>query len=109
MSGLSLNLFIPARGGDFIKVIYLNSEGKNKWSDLAHAAIWERIFDVFALLFLGIIGGSIIGFQKLPYLLIICSLMMLLFLLLLNKLNKRYIIIPKSIIFIYRPPTYQKI
>ena len=91
MSGLSLNLFIPARGGDFIKIIYLKNEGRTKWSDLANAAIWERIFDVFALLFLGFLGSSLIGFSKLSYLLVFFILTLILSLLLLKRLSKYYI------------------
>jgi uncharacterized membrane protein YbhN (UPF0104 family) len=90
MSGLSLNLFIPARGGDLIKIIYLKNEGRNKWSDLANAAIWERVFDVFALLFLGFLGSSLIGFPKLPYFLVLLILTIFLSLLLLKRLSEHY-------------------
>ena len=53
LCGLSLNLFLPARGGDLLKLTYLRKDGKPSWGILAGAALLERGYDVLAL---GLIG-----------------------------------------------------
>ena len=53
LCGLSLNLFLPARGGDLLKLTYLRRDGKPSWGILAGAALLERGYDVLAL---GLIG-----------------------------------------------------
>ena len=89
LSGLSLNLFIPARGGDFIKIIYLKQGTKNSWGNLINAAIWERVFDVFAILFLGILGSILI--KNLILTLLFTSIVIMVFFVffLLNKFGDR--------------------
>jgi uncharacterized membrane protein YbhN (UPF0104 family) len=54
LCGLSLNLLLPARGGDFAKVAFLRSGPQGpSWSTLAGAALLERGFDVLTL---GLVG-----------------------------------------------------
>jgi glycosyltransferase 2 family protein len=54
LCGLSLNLFLPARGGDLVKFAYLREDGRHSWGFLAAVALIERGFDVLALGLLGL-------------------------------------------------------
>jgi uncharacterized membrane protein YbhN (UPF0104 family) len=63
LCGLSLNLFLPARGGDLLKLAYLRKNGLPSWGILAGVALLERGFDVLALGLLGLTGSLILGLQ----------------------------------------------
>lgn len=56
LCGLSLNLFLPARGGDLVKLAFLRKDGMPSWGILAGAALLERGFDILAL---GLIGLTV--------------------------------------------------
>ena len=64
MCGLSLNLFLPARGGDLVKMVYLRKNGEPAWGKLAGVVLWERAFDVLALGLLGFTASIILGIHK---------------------------------------------
>ena len=64
LCGLSLNLFIPARGGDLVKMVYLRKNGEAAWENLAEVVLWERAFDVLALGLLGFTASIILGIHK---------------------------------------------
>ena len=61
LCGLSLNLFLPARGGDLVKLAFLRKNEQPSWGVLAGVAVLERGFDVLALSLLGFIGSLILG------------------------------------------------
>lgn len=63
MCGLSLNLILPARGGDMVKMTYLRRGGKPSWEILAGAALLERGFDVLALGLIGLIASIALGLR----------------------------------------------
>ena len=63
LCGLSLNLFLPARGGDLVKLAYLRKDGKPSWGVLAGAALLERGFDVLALGLLGLTASLALGLR----------------------------------------------
>ena len=60
--GLSLNLLIPARGGDLVKLACLRKDGNPPWDVLAGAALLERGFDVLALSLIGLFASLALGF-----------------------------------------------
>ena len=64
LCGLSLNLFLPARGGDLFKLAYLRKNGLPSWGDLAGVALWERGFDVLALGLLGLAASLILELHQ---------------------------------------------
>jgi uncharacterized membrane protein YbhN (UPF0104 family) len=64
LCGLSLNLFLPARGGDLVKLAFLRKNEQPSWGILAGVALLERGFDVLALSLLGLGGSLIFGLQK---------------------------------------------
>jgi uncharacterized membrane protein YbhN (UPF0104 family) len=64
LCGLSLNLFLPARGGDLVKMVYLRKNGEPAWGNLAGVVLWERAFDVLALGLLGFAASIILGIHK---------------------------------------------
>ena len=64
LCGLSLNLILPARGGDLVKLAYLRNDGKPYWSILAGAALLERGFDVLALGLIGLTASLLLGLQN---------------------------------------------
>ena len=64
LCGLSLNLFLPARGGDLVKLAYLRKEGKPSWGVLAGAALLERGFDVLALGMIGLTASLVLGLRN---------------------------------------------
>jgi len=59
--GLSLNLLIPARGGDLVKFACLRKDGNPPWDLLAGAALLERGFDVLALSLIGLFASLALG------------------------------------------------
>jgi uncharacterized membrane protein YbhN (UPF0104 family) len=61
LCGLSLNLFLPARGGDLVKFAYLRKNEQPSWGVLAGVALLERGFDVLALSLLGFTGSLMLG------------------------------------------------
>ena len=63
LCGLSLNLFLPARGGDLVKLAYLRQDGKPSWGILAGAALLERGFDVLSLGLLGLTVSLALGLR----------------------------------------------
>ena len=58
---LSLNLLIPARGGDLVKLAFLRKDGNPPWDLLAGAALLERGFDVLALSLIGLFASLWLG------------------------------------------------
>lgn len=64
LCGLSLNLILPARGGDLVKLAYLRENGKPSWPILAGAALLERGFDVLALGLIGLTASLLLGLQN---------------------------------------------
>jgi uncharacterized membrane protein YbhN (UPF0104 family) len=62
--GLSLNLFLPARGGDLFKSAFLRKNEQPSWGILAGVALLERGFDVLALSLLGLTGSLILGLHE---------------------------------------------
>jgi len=62
--GLSLNLFLPARGGDLVKLAFLRKNEQPSWGILAGVALLERGFDVLALSLLGLAGSLILGLHE---------------------------------------------
>ncbi len=65
MCGLSLNLFLPARGGDLLKLAYLPKNQKSSWRILAGAALLERTFDILALGLIGLTASLLLGLYNL--------------------------------------------
>ena len=65
LCGLSLNLLLPARGGDLAKVALLRS-GKQgpSWNTLMGAALLERCVDLLALGLIGLIASLFLGLQN---------------------------------------------
>jgi len=64
LCGLSLNLFLPARGGDLVKLVFLRKNEQPSWGILAGVALLERGFDVLALSLLGLAGSLILGLHE---------------------------------------------
>jgi len=64
MCGLSLNLFLPARGGDLLKLAYLPKNQNSSWRILASAALLERSFDILALGLIGLTSSLLLGLHK---------------------------------------------
>ena len=64
LCGLSLNLILPARGGDLVKMVYLRKNGEPAWKKLAGVVVLERAFDVLALGLLGLAASIIFGIHK---------------------------------------------
>ena len=64
MCGLSLNLILPARGGDLLKLAYLPKKQKSSWGLLAGAALLERCVDVLVLGLIGLIASLFLGLQN---------------------------------------------
>ena len=64
LCGLSLNLFLPARGGDLVKLAFLRKNEQPSWGILAGVALLERGFDVLALSLLGLTGSLILGLHE---------------------------------------------
>jgi uncharacterized membrane protein YbhN (UPF0104 family) len=64
LCGLSLNLFLPARGGDLVKLAFLRQNKQPSWGILAGVALLERGFDVLALSLLGLTGSLILGLHE---------------------------------------------
>ena len=64
LCGLSLNLFLPARGGDLVKLAFLRKNEKPSWGILAGVALLERGFDVLALSLIGLAGSLILGLHE---------------------------------------------
>ena len=64
LCGLSLNLFLPARGGDLVKLAFLRKNEQPSWVILAGVALLERGFDILALSFLGLTGSLILGLNE---------------------------------------------
>jgi uncharacterized membrane protein YbhN (UPF0104 family) len=64
LCGLSLNLILPARGGDLVKLAYLRENEKPSWAILAGAALLERGFDVLALGLIGLTASLLLGLQN---------------------------------------------
>ena len=64
LCGLSLNLFLPARGGDLVKFAYLRDDGQPSWGTLAGIALMERGFDVLALSLLGLTTSLLLGLHE---------------------------------------------
>ena len=64
LCGLSLNLFLPARGGDLVKLAFLRKNEQPSWGILAGVALLERGFDVLALSLLGLAGSLILGLHE---------------------------------------------
>ena len=110
LSGLSLNLFLPARGGDLVKLAYLRKDGKPSWERLAGAAILERGFDIVAL---GLIGSAVSFCLGLSNLSLACGLVSIaasLGLLLLPKMESIPVIgkKAKNFISIYKNASQKK-
>ena len=64
LCGLSLNLFLPARGGDLVKLVFLRKNDQPSWGILAGVELLERGFDVLALSLLGLAGSLFLGLHK---------------------------------------------
>ena len=64
MCGLSLNLILPARGGDLLKLAYLPKKYDSSWRLLAGAALLERCVDLLALGLIGLIASLFLGLQN---------------------------------------------
>ena len=64
LCGLSLNLFLPARGGDLVKFAYLRENEQHSWGFFAGVALIERGFDVLALCLLGLTVSLILGLYE---------------------------------------------
>jgi uncharacterized membrane protein YbhN (UPF0104 family) len=64
MCGLSLNLILPARGGDLLKLAYLPKRHESSWGTLAGAALLERFVDILALGLIGLIASLFLGLQN---------------------------------------------
>ena len=64
LCGLSLNLFLPARGGDLLKLAFLRKNEQPSWGILVGVALLERGFDVLALSLLGLTGSLILGLHE---------------------------------------------
>jgi uncharacterized membrane protein YbhN (UPF0104 family) len=64
MCGLSLNLILPARGGDLLKLAYLPKNQEPSLGILASAALLERCFDILALGLIGLTASLLLGLQN---------------------------------------------
>lgn len=64
LCGLSLNLFLPARGGDLLKLAYISKNGLPSWGILAGVALLERGFDLLALGLLGLAASLTLGLHE---------------------------------------------
>ncbi|MBT4224498.1 MAG: flippase-like domain-containing protein [Opitutae bacterium] len=58
LAAMSLNAVLPARGGDFIKVTFLENELK-KLPPMVGVTILERVFDILILCILAFIGSIV--------------------------------------------------
>jgi uncharacterized membrane protein YbhN (UPF0104 family) len=68
LSGMSMNLLIPARGGDIAKVIFLKESENEKVSTMTYLCILERLADIICLSLIGIVS-SILTKSLIPSLL----------------------------------------
>ena len=59
--GAALNLFLPARGGDFAKIGYLGPRGQNSFVTLSGLVIMERVLDVLALSIIGLLASLLLS------------------------------------------------
>ena len=64
LCGLSLNLVLPARGGDLAKIAHLRTNGSPSWGTLGAAALLERGFDLLALGLIGLAFSVILGLPQ---------------------------------------------
>ena len=64
LCGLSLNLVLPARGGDLAKIAFLHKDRKPSWGTLTGVAILERGFDVLALAIIGLAASLALGLKQ---------------------------------------------
>ena len=88
LAGMSMNLLLPARGGDIAKVLFLKESENEKVSMMTFLCIFERIADIICLSLIGIIA-SILTKSILPSLLSSLFLILSFFaLVLIFKANK---------------------
>ena len=59
--GLALNLVIPARGGDIVKMSFLRKDNLPSWTTLGATALLERLCDVMVLASLGTVASLYLG------------------------------------------------
>ena len=59
LCGLTLNVILPARGGDIAKVAFLRRKNNEQWVKLGGAVILERSFDLLALGLIGLTASLI--------------------------------------------------
>ena len=65
-SGLTINMIVPAKAGDFAKVGFLR-EKNDSWKDLIGICFMERVFDIFCLGLIGLCAAAILEFNILSY------------------------------------------
>ena len=65
-AGLSINMIVPAKAGDFAKAGFLHEKNDN-WKDLIGICLVEKIFDVFCLGLIGLSVATIIEFKIIYY------------------------------------------
>ena len=65
-AGLSINMIVPAKAGDFAKAGFLHEKNDN-WKDLIGICLVERVFDVFCLGLIGLSTAAILEFNILTY------------------------------------------
>ena len=65
-AGLSINMIVPAKAGDFAKSGFLREEN-DSWKDLIGICFLERVFDIFCLGLIGLSAAAILEFNILSY------------------------------------------
>ena len=60
LAGLSLNAVLPAKGGDLVKVTFLQDSPK-ELAPLAGIALMERVFDILVLCLMALVGSLYIS------------------------------------------------
>jgi uncharacterized protein (TIRG00374 family) len=71
------NLVIPARLGDFVRVLILNHENETRYSDGISSIVVERVFDIITVALLGLVAFSFVLDVDPTYFLIIVLILAL--------------------------------
>ena len=85
-AGLTINMIIPAKAGDFAKAGFLHEKNDN-WKDLIGICFLERVFDIFCLGLIGVSAAVILQINILSYasVLMVIAGSLIFFIILLNS------------------------
>ena len=85
-AGLTINMIIPAKAGDFAKAGFLHEKNDN-WKDLIGICFLERVFDIFCLGLIGVSAAIILQIDILTYASVLMVLVasLIFFIILLNS------------------------